>query len=114
MAQVWIIAVAIVIVFSFNLLCYMCNENSIIWRLCGGRKGLLFVSNRKDKVAKQQRPATWFAWDLVPAEYLVRACASDVTARIQLEQPLMRVVPSLLAVQESSTWDSYVDLVPGP
>lgn len=61
------------IVVVANLLCYLLNSGSVLWR---GRScthvDLVLVSNRRQGVPREQRPKTWFAWDLIDSKHVVR------------------------------------------
>lgn len=63
------IALVIFIICFFNIACLI---------VVGSPRGavLLAVSNRREKVARHDRPQMWFAWDLIEAKDLVRCNAA--------------------------------------
>lgn len=70
MVAPWIssVVVSVLIVLVFNLVCWICNENSIFMLKFFPGRSLLISSSPRTR-----RPGTWFCWDLLDEGSLVSA-----------------------------------------
>jgi hypothetical protein len=75
-AFTWEAGAAIAIVVAANLLCYLLNSRSLLWRACACHVSTVLVSNRREGVPPAQAPLTWFAWDLISSKDVVSAATA--------------------------------------
>ena len=68
----------------FNVLIYLGNENNVLRKMftkAPGR-GPMTISNRQSAIPREARPISFWAWDLIDPEDLVRVGGVTVSGNV--------------------------------